>query len=762
MYDRILKNLAFILLFSFLVSCGSKQGEKDQLVNYVNPFIGTGGHGHTYPGAALPFGMVQLSPDNGTSGWDWCSGYHISDSVIAGFSHLHLSGTGIGDLADISVLPVNTGVVPDTIKKGSAYMRKYWSSFSHQSEQAEPGYYSVFLDDPKVKAEMTTSLRTGFHRYSFEDSGEHAIVFDLGFRINWDHPVKSMIQVEKNGLITGFRRSKGWAADQIIYFAARFDQPYHSFKGVVNGEAVNDIRAEGRFVQGIFTFPNDDRSVVKLKVGLSSASIEGAVKSLEHEIKDWDFDKARMEASDIWEKQLERVTIKTGNLDDKTVFYTALYHSLLAPSLYSDLNDEYTGPDKKVHKTNGDRRYTVFSLWDTFRAAHPLFTLILPKEVPGLINSMLSFYREGGLLPVWELEGNETNTMIGYHAVPVIADAFLKGFTGFDPEEALKAMVKSGMQDTRGLNYYKKMGYIPSRKENESVSKTLEYAYDDWCIAEMARRMGKTKIADEFTQRAFNYKNLFDPSTRFMRGKYENGEWKVPFDPLYSEHRFDDYTEGNAWQYTWFVPQDVKGLIELMGGREAFVEKLDSLFENKESVRGKNSSADISGLIGQYAHGNEPSHQIAYLYNYAGAPWKTQAMVRRILREMYHNNPDGLSGNEDCGQMSAWYILSSMGFYPVNPAEGVYVIGSPLFDRVSFNPGNGRSFEIIVNNNSKKNVYIQSVKLNDETLNRSFIYHEEILKGGVLEISMGDQPNKELWTSPEASPPSLSDNHSTD
>ncbi len=754
---RILKNVAFFLLIFSMVSCGSNKEVKDQLVNYVNPFIGTGGHGHTYPGAALPFGMVQLSPDNGTSGWDWCSGYHISDSVIAGFSHLHLSGTGIGDLADISVLPVNTEIVPDTIKNGSIYMRKYWSSFSHQSEQAEPGYYSVFLEDPKVKAELTTSLRTGFHRYSFEEPGEHAIIFDLGFRINWDHPVETMIQVEKNGLITGFRRSKGWAADQIIYFAARFDQPYKSFKGVVNGELVNANQAEGRFVQGIFTFPEEGQREVKLKVGLSSAGIEGAVKSLENEIKDWDFDRVKKEASDIWEKQLERITIKTGNTDDKTIFYTALYHSLLAPSLYSDLNDEYTGPDKKVHKTSGDRRYTVFSLWDTFRAAHPLFTLILPEEVPGLINSMLSFFREGGLLPVWELEGNETNTMIGYHSVPVIADAFLKGFTGFDPEEALKAMVKSGMQDTRGLNYYKKLGFIPSRKENESVSKTLEYAYDDWCIAAMAKKMGKTKIADEFTQRAFNYKNHFDPSTRFMRGKYENGAWKVPFDPLYSEHRFDDYTEGNAWQYTWFVPHDVKGLIELMGGREGFIEKLDSLFEIKEAVRGKNSSADISGLIGQYAHGNEPSHHIAYLYNYAGVPWKTQAMVRRILKEMYHNNPNGLSGNEDCGQMSAWYILSSMGFYPVNPAGGVYVIGSPLFDRVSFNPGSGRTFEIIVHNNSDKNVYIQSVKLNKETLKRSFIYHEEILEGGMLEITMGDQPNKELWRSPDASPPSLSD-----
>ncbi len=623
--------LILVIFFAF-ISCQSENAGDERLVTYVNPFIGTGGHGHTYPGAALPFGMVQLSPDNGTSGWDWCSGYHISDSIIAGFSHLHLSGTGIGDLADISVLPVNRKVHPDTLAGGTKYMKNYWSGFSHDSESAEPGYYSVFLNDSKVMVELTTSLRTGFHRYQFEGEGPREIVFDLGFNINWDKPIDTYINVNE-GLITGYRRSKGWASDQIIYFAARFNQEFKEFTGVSSGIAGSSSEVSGQGIQAIFSFSEDDPKTILLKVGLSSASIEGAIKSLEEEIPHWDFDKVRKEASEIWEKQLARVSIKTQDEDQKTIFYTALYHSLLAPALYSDLNNEYTGPDGKIHSTNGDKRFTVFSLWDTFRAAHPLFTLILPEEVPGLINSMLSFYRESGLLPVWELEGNETNTMIGYHAIPVITDAYLKGFTGFDADEAFEAMKKSSMQNSRGLHFYRKLGFIPAEKENESVSKALEYAFDDWSIAAMAKKMGKQDDYELYLNRAANYKNQFDPGTKFMRGRLENKEWKTPFDPLYSNHRDDEYTEGNAWQYTWFVPHDVNGLINLMGGKENFIAKLDSLFEMKEAVTGENSSADISGLIGQYAHGNEPSHHIAYLYNYAGVPWKTQSMVRQILKE---------------------------------------------------------------------------------------------------------------------------------
>ncbi len=743
-----------LLLVLVLAGCQDRVVEEsERLVNYVDPFIGTGGHGHTYPGAALPFGMVQLSPDNGTSGWDWSSGYHISDSIIAGFSHLHLSGTGIGDLADISVLPVNTTVQPDTANRGRDFMRTYWSRFKHESEKASPGYYKVYLDDPGVTAELTTSLRTGFHRYRFHSPEQPGIVFDLGFTINWDRPADTKIQLHEDGLITGYRRSKGWAADQIVYFAARFDTKIKYARFINQGYESESLGAQGQAVTGIFTFPSNTDQVL-LKLGLSTAGIDGAIRSLEEEITHWDFDKVRSEAEDAWETRLQKVTVKSGNEDQKTIFYTAMYHALLAPALYSDLNGEYTGPDKMVHKTQDHKRYTVFSLWDTFRAAHPLFTILCSGEVPDMVHSMLSFYRESGLLPVWELEGNETSTMIGYHAIPVITDAILKGIPGFDHDEAFKAMKKSSMQDIRGLRPYRERGYIPAEMENESVSKTLEYAYDDWCIAAVAKALGKEEDYSYYMKRAAYYQNHFDRETQFMRGKLATGEWRIPFDPLFSHHRLDDYTEGNAWQYTWFVPHDVEGLIRLFGGREAFVLKLDSLFSLEEEVKGDHSSPDISGLIGQYAHGNEPGHHVAYLYNYAGQPWKTQAMVRRILTEMYKAEPDGLSGNEDCGQMSAWYILSAMGFYPVNPADGLYVLGSPLFDEVVLNTG--KTFRIVVRDNSDLNMYIQKATLNGKPLNRSFISHQDIIEGGLLEIEMGPEPNTSLWVEPGAAPPSMS------
>ena len=747
------KALFIIALSGLIVGLpGCKESGPQAHTDYVDPFIGTGGHGHTYPGAALPFGMVQLSPDNGTSGWDWCSGYHISDSIIAGFSHLHLSGTGIGDLADISVLPVNEKVVPDTAKGGQEFMRSYWSQFSHHTEQAEPGYYNVYLDKPQVWVELTTSLRTGFHRYVFKDPVQPAIVFDLGFQINWDHPVDTYIEIGNDGLITGYRRSSGWAADQIVYFAARFDVSFSGVNLIRQGVSINGSSGQGMGIKGVFMF-DTDIDTVQLKVGLSTANIEGAIRSLEEEIPHWEFNTVRNMALDTWEEQLRRVSVQGGSEDQKIIFYTAMYHALLAPALYSDMDGAYTGPDKTIHQISGFRRYTVFSLWDTFRAAHPLFTLILPEEVPGLIHSMMSFYRESGLLPVWELHGNETNTMIGYHSIPVMADAILKGFDGFDIEEAFDAMKKSARQNTRGLDDYKDLGFVPADKENESVSKALEYAYDDWCIAAVAKKLGHQADYDEFIQRAGFYKNHFDPRTQFMRGKLASGEWRTPFDPLYSRHRLDDYTEGNAWQYTWFVPHDVEGLIQLFGGREAFITKLDSLFTLKEQVRGDQSSPDISGLIGQYAHGNEPSHHIAYLYNYAGQPWKTQAMVRKILNEMYRNDYDGLSGNEDCGQMSAWYILSAMGLYPVNPAEGIYTFGSPLFDAVTINTG--QSFKIMALNNNAQNMYIQRATLNGEDLSRCYITHEEILAGGLLQFEMGAEPNTTLWTAPESAPPSM-------
>lgn len=742
------------LLIAGLIISSCSGPEEENLLSYVDPFIGTGGHGHTFPGAASPFGMVQLSPDNGTSGWDWCSGYHYSDSMIAGFSHLHLSGTGIGDLADISVLPVNKAILPDTSNGGLSYMRKYWSRFSHKTETAEPGYYSVFLEDPQVEVELTTSPRTGFHRYIFKDVIEPVIVFDLGFSINWDRASEASLKVHEDGMITGFRRSKGWARDQVIYFAAVFDQPVKDYKLIENGINSEMQEVNNKIIQGIFQFSAD---TIQLKVGLSSASIDGAIRSLKEEIPHWSFNEVKMKTQKRWQRELSKIKIQTTNSEDKLIFYTSLYHTMLAPALFSDLNSEYHGPGGKVKTSHNGNQYTIFSLWDTFRAAHPLYTLIFPELVPDLVNSMLSFYKESGLLPVWELVGNETNTMIGYHSIPVIVDAYKKGFAGFDPELAFQAMKKSAMQDREGLNHYKDMGYIPADLENESVSKTLEYAFDDWCIAAMANELERSEDFEYFSNRALTYKNHFDKATGFMRGKLENGKWKEPFDPLYSKHRFGEYTEGNAWQYSWFVPHDVSGLINLMDGNEKFIAKLDSLFSHKEEVRGEHASSDISGLIGQYAHGNEPSHHIAYLYSYAGVPWKTQAMVRKILNDLYSGKPDGLSGNEDCGQMSAWYIMSSIGFYPVNPAQGIYVLGSPKFDKVLISTASGKEFKISVLNNNNKNIYIQVAFLNGKELERSYITHQEILNGGELNITMGKEPNMKLWSMKEAIPPSMFD-----
>ncbi|MEA1897960.1 MAG: GH92 family glycosyl hydrolase, partial [Bacteroidota bacterium] len=615
-------------------------------------------------------------------------------------------------------------------------------------------YYSVFLEDPQVKVELTTSPRTGFHRYIFREVKNPTIVFDLGFSINWDQAIEASLRVHEDGLITGYRRSKGWARDQIVYFAAMFDQPVMAYDLIESGMNSDMQEVKDKVVQGIFQFSAD---TIQLKVGLSSASIDGAIRSLKEEIPHWSFNEVKMKTQKRWEKELSKFKIQTSNYEDKVIFYTSFYHTMMAPALFSDLNGEYHGQEGKVNSIKARKQYTIFSLWDTFRAAHPLYTLVFPELVPDLINSILSFYKESGLLPVWELMGNETNTMIGYHSIPVIVDAFMKGFVDFDPEIAFQAMKKSAMQDREGLIYYRDMGYIPADLENESVSKALEYAFDDWCIAAMANKLGKKEEFEIFSLRAKNYRYHFDRETGFMRGKLKNGEWKEPFDPLYSEHRFDEYTEGNAWQYSWFVPHDVSGLISLMDGNEKFIAKLDSLFDHKEEVHGELASSDISGLIGQYAHGNEPSHHIAYLYSYAGAPWKTQAIVRKILDELYSAGTDGLSGNEDCGQMSAWYIMSSIGFYPVNPAQGIYVLGSPKFDEVIINTASGEEFKISVLNNNSKNIYIQAAFLNGEELKRSYITHKELLNGGELKIEMGKEPNKKLWSMQESVPPSSFD-----
>jgi len=737
-------SLAVLLPFFILSSCKQQKGE--DLSRWVDPFIGTAAHGHTFPGAAMPFGMVQLSPDNGVSGWDWCSGYNWVDSTLVGFSHKHLSGTGIGDLADILFLPSVKSPRKGEYSPAKEFIYNFKAWYSHEEEDASPGFYSLTFRDWEtrenpVTAELTATKRVGIHKYSFPSGMPSNLILDLGFAINWDAPTETFIQVVNDTLITGYRKSKGWANNQHVYFAASFSKPLESFTLFKAGlEIESSTIVKGKYTEAVFSFGENTRDLM-MKVAVSPATMEGAINNLNAEAPHWKFDRYRKEARDAWNRELTKIIVTTGNEALKRTFYTAVYHSYIAPCLFSDANGLYRGIDRELHRAEGWDNYTVFSLWDTFRAAHPLFTLTQQELVPDLIQAMLVHYDESGLLPVWTLEGCETNCMIGYHAVPVIVDAAFKGFD-FDYEKAFEAMKASAMDDGRGLKELREYGYIPADLVNESVSKTLEYAYDDWCIAQMAKKLGKDEEYDYFMERANAFRELWDPATGFFRGRLADGSWKPGFNPLFSNHRDDEYTEGNAWQYLWFVPHMPESLIELLGGNEAFVMKLDSLFNSKEKVQGEFASSDISGMIGQYAHGNEPSHHVAYLYNIAGQPWRTQELVNRIRTELYSDQPDGLCGNEDCGQISAWYVLSSMGFYPLNPANGIYQLGSPAFDQLSLNlPGNKR-FTVSAENLSDENIYVQEVKLNGEALGRTWITHQEIVKGGKLEFLMGPEPVK--------------------
>lgn len=703
-------------------------------VNLVDPFLGTGGHGHTFPGAALPFGMVQLSPDNGTEGWDWSSGYHYSDSTIVGFSHTHLSGTGIGDYLDISMMPFY----------GDVKTKRTKHRFTHKQENAHPGFYQVIMENG-LHVALTTTERVGIHSYTFHRDSVQNIAIDLGFAINWDEPTETAITIKSDTLITGFRNSTGWAKDQKVYFAAVFNRPLkdYAFENDTISLGLKTFAA-GKRLRGIFSF-EEDKNPLLVKVGISSASTEGALKNIEVEASAWDFEKYSNRAKATWEKELSKIDAELITHEMDTIFYSALYHAQLSPNIFSDRNNKYKGVDGKIHSVEGNDRFTVFSLWDTFRATHPLFSIIQPEKNREFILSMMSFYNESGLLPVWALAGNETNTMTGYHAIPVLTDAILKG--GFDTAETLQiynAMLRSAAQDIRGSNYYRKYGYIPTDKDGWSVSKTLEYAYDDWCIAQVAKRLNKQEEYNKFMRRSKSYQSLFDKTTLFMRGKDSNGNWVEPFDPFYSEHGFDGmYIEGTAWQHSWFVPHDVEGLVRLFGTKDAFTEHLDATFKVTSKMTGENVSEDISGMIGQYAHGNEPSHHIPYLYNYVGKPWKSQEKVRKVMTELYRTGVDGLAGNDDCGQMSAWYVFSALGFYPVNPADGNYVIGSPLVKRATINVGNGKMFVITAEGNSVQNQYVQEVYLNNQPLEKTSISHSDIIEGGTLHFIMGSEPNKD-------------------
>ncbi|CAN5713679.1 GH92 family glycosyl hydrolase [soil metagenome] len=698
-----------------------------KLTSYVNQFIGTGGHGHTYPGPLLPFGMVQLSPDNGTQGWDWCSGYHYSDSVITGFSHTHLSGTGIGDLADISVMP-SVGKAADTLATPSL--------FSHHQEKASPGYYQVMLKDYNINAELTTSLRCGFHRYTFPKAKDAMIRLDLGFAINWDSPADCFIKKVNDSTYAGYRKSVGWAKDQWVFFAIRLSKPVKQLVLFADNKKVTTTTASGKKAIACFLFDTKEKEQVLMKVGLSFASIDGAIASLK-EIRGWNFNAVKQNAEDIWEKELSKIRINAPDEKTKTIYYTALYHTCQAPLLYTDVAGMYKSTEGKVVHS-ATPVYTVHSIWDTFRAENPLFTLIRPELVTSIVQSYLDFYRQSGLLPVWDLHFNETNCMTGYHAVPVVADAILKGFKGFDYEEAYKAMKASGMQNVKSTDQYRKYGYMPQDKQGYSVTITMEYAFDDWCIAQVAKKLGNMDDYEVFIKRAANYANLFDPKSGFFRAKKSDGTWVEPFDPYYSEHdETGMYIEGTAWQHTFFVPHAVNEYATLLGGKDKLIEKLDSLFTTTSQMHGEHVSSDISGLIGQYAHGNEPSHHIAYMYATLGAPQKTAQRVRQILQTLYHDDPNGLSGNEDCGQMSAWYVWSALGFYPMNPASGEYVFGSPVVNDAVIALQGNKQFHVKVKGDINKG-YIKTVTLNGKPHSNIIITHKEIMNGGLLELEMGE------------------------
>lgn len=722
---------------------------------HVNPFIGTGGHGHTFPGAVVPHGMIQPSPDTRIDGWDACSGYYYNDSTINGFSHTHVSGTGCCDYGDVLLMPTVGKQTYQTTDSQSQQL-PYASAFSHENESAEPGYYSVFLDRYQVKAELSASKRGAIHRYTFPASKESGFIIDLDYSLQRQTNSEMEIKVLSDTEICGHKKTTYWAFDQYINFYAKFSKPFTYT--LINDSVTMDNGKRLPICKALLQFETKKDEQVLVKVGVSAVDVKGAQNNVLSEIADWDFDKVRQHARNEWNRYLSKIDVTTTNQEDKTIFYSALYHTGISPNLFTDADGRYLGMDLKVHQ--GDVKqpiYTTFSLWDTFRALHPLMTIIDPDLNTQFIQSLLKKHQEGGIFPMWDLASNYTGTMIGYHAVPVIVDAYTKGYRDFDIQEAYKACLRTAEYDTTGIKcpalvlphlmpkakYYKNsIGYIPCDRENESVAKALEYAYNDWCISVFAESMTDFDNKDKYAHFAKAYEFYFDKETRFMRGLNSKGEWRTPFNPRASTHRNDDYCEGTAWQWTWFVPHDVEGLVNLMGGENAFASKLDSLFTADSSLEGETTSSDISGLIGQYAHGNEPSHHVTHLYNYVNRPWRTQELVDSVFQSQYANRPDGLAGNEDCGQMSAWYILNSMGFYQVCPGKPVYSIGRPVFDQAVVNLTNGKKFTVMVKNNSKKNKYIESMLLNGQTLHTPFFSHQDIVDGGTLEITMSDKPNK--------------------
>lgn len=736
-----------------LFSCAEKDLPKEY-TDSVNVFIGTGGHGHTFPGATLPHGMVQLSPDTRLFGWDACSGYYYDDTSIMGFTHTHLSGTGIGDYGDILFMPV-VGEKPLIAGTAENPDEGYRSRFSHEQESARPGYYQVLLQDDSINVELTATLRAGLHRYTYPKASDARLIVDMEPTIHGhQHPV-TQIRVVNDSTIAGMKYTVGWAKRHYVYFYAVFSSPfdYKLYSGTeYQSDSTSVTVNTAKAVMSFRNLPADGR--VLAKVGISSVDEEGARLNVEAEIPNWDFEGVMKQANTTWNEALGKIDIETSDNDSRTVFYTSLYHAFIQPSLASDVDGRYRTMGHEIKQDASYTNYTVFSLWDTFRAAHPLYTIVTPEQNQAFIRSLLRKYDEGGILPKWELASNETGTMIGYHAVSVIADAMMKKQCDFDVKKALEACIRSSVYDTTGvtpmmdrqilngklmpvsIKYKNELGYIPCDKVGGSVSQGLEFAYNDWLIAQMMKEHNRKDLYDKYMELSRNYRNYFDPETKLMRGRLSDGSWITPFDPA-SVQRPSNYVEGNAWQWAWFVPQDVEGLMELVGGQKSFEAHLDTLFTTSSELTGDpNAAADVTGMIGQYAHGNEPSHHIPYLYNYAGAPRKTQALVDHILRTLYHNDPNGLSGNEDVGQMSAWYALSAMGFYSFCPGRPVYEIGRPIFDKVTIHLSNGKDFVIQAKNNSVENKYIRSMKLNGEELAKPRFSHFDLMKGGELIFEM--------------------------
>ena len=732
---------AAALLLAAACSPSQPAAESD-FTRFVDPKIGTGGHGHVFVGANVPFGMVQVGPTSIPQEWDWVSGYHRSDSTVIGFSHTHLSGTGIGDLFDVTVMPV-VGEVTYARGTEDDPSSGLWSYADRTREIARPGYYSVPLTRYGITAEMTATPRVGLHRYTFPASDAAAVVFDLENGGCWDKATDTGFRFSDDSTrISGWRYSTGWAKDQKVYFVAEFSKPAKGITYLQPGEMDDSKmpRIAARYAR--VDFDTEEGEQLLVKVALSPVSVEGAEANLAAELPGWDFEATAAAADKAWNDELSKVKITTEDETAKRIFYTGLYHTMVAPSVFCDVNGDYRGSDYEIHRAPGFTNYTTFSLWDTYRAAMPLMTILHPERMPDIVQTMLHIADEQGRLPVWHLWGNETDCMVGNPGIPVVADAIVKGIEGFDREKAFEAIRKTAMDPGRGNGLRMEHGYIPCDLFNEAVAYDMEYALADGAAARAAEALGRTEDAKYFTERSHSYRNYFDPATRFMRGRDSKGGWRTPFNPFASTHRADDYCEGNAWQYTWLAPHDVKGLEGLFGSRAKMIEKLDSLFTVSSVIEGGETSPDISGLIGQYAHGNEPSHHILYLYTMLGQPWKTADKVREVLTTLYHDRPDGLSGNEDVGQMSAWYVLSSLGMYEVEPAGGRYWFGIPLFDRAEVKVPGG-VFVVAAKNNTPENRYVQRITLDGKPYDKPYITHGEVMRGGVLEFEMGPEPA--LW-----------------